>query len=201
MSAQLHPKIIAIAANRFPAAKVELKGRFMLSSRSEHECRIAEMSTGEMTLATSVEPRVGEKIIVYIDELGRFEGEVARLIVDGFIVGMILAKAKSAKLAERLTGYGNRETLELPECRQAERVVPTLRRTTLRLFNGKESVVKIIDLSRASVCLETTVKPLKESKVVVGARPATVQRLFDGGFVAEFETPFAEGELNEFTKL
>lgn len=201
MSVQIHSKVIAIAANRFPVAKVELKGRFMLPSRSEHECRIVEMSTGEMTLAASIAPRIGEKIIVYIAELGRFEGEVRRLVADSFVVGMVLPKAKSAKLAEQLTGYGNRETLELPECRQTERVVPTSRRTTLRLFNGKESVVKIVDVSRSSVCLETSVKPLKESKVVVGARPATVRRLFDGGFVAEFETPFAEGELNEFTKL
>jgi hypothetical protein len=201
MSAQIHPKVIAIAANRFPAAKVELKGRFMLPSRSEHECRIVEMSTGEVTLATSIEPRIGEKIIVYIAELGRFEGEVTRPVANGFVIRMTLPKAKHARLAEQLTCYGNQATLDLPECRKAERVVPTQRRTTLRLFNGKESVVKIVDISCASVSVETSVKPLRESKVVVGARPATVLRLFEGGFVAEFETPFAEGELNEFTKL
>ena len=157
MSAQMHPKVIALAANRFPAAKVELKGRFMLSSRSEHECRIVEMSAGEMTLATSTAPRIGEKIIVYIAELGRFEGEVARLVADGFVIGMALPKAKHARLAEQLTCYGNHATLDLPERGEAERVVPTLRRTTLRLFNGKELVVKIVDISCASVSVETSV--------------------------------------------
>jgi hypothetical protein len=173
----------------------------MPPSRSEHECRIVEMSTSEMMLATSVEVGVGEKIIVYINELGRFEGEVARLVANGFVVGMALPRVKHAKLAEQLTWYGNRETLDLPDSRRAGRIVPLMRRTMLRLFNGKESLVKIIDLSCASVSIETNVKPLMESKVVVGAQPATVLRLFDGGFVAEFDTPFAEGEVNEFTKL
>jgi hypothetical protein len=198
---QVHSKSATDATARFPVAKVDLKGRFMLSSRSEHECQIPEMSTSEMTLVAPVETRIGEKIIVYISELGRFEGEVARRVANGFVVGMSLPKVKHAKLAEQLTWYGNREMLDLPESRRAERIVPLMRRTTLRLFNGKESLVKIIDISRVGVSIETSVKPLKESKVVIGARPATVLRLFDGGFVAEFETPFADGEFNELTRL
>ena len=50
----------------------------MSASLGEHPCEVVEMSTEEMFLATDAEPRIGEKVVVYVTELGRFEGEVVR---------------------------------------------------------------------------------------------------------------------------
>ncbi len=201
MPTQSQQKLNTPGFNRFPTVKVELQGRFMLPSRAEHECQIIEMSTNEIMINAPIGPQIGEKVIIYIAELGRFEGGVVRKEASGFAIGMSLPKAKHMKLAEQLTWYGNREAWDLPDNRRYERIVPFTRRAPLQLSDGKELIVKINDISIGGVSIETNFKPLQGAKVRLGAKPAKVLRVFDGGFVAEFETPFEEGELNEFTKL
>ncbi len=187
--------------DRFPTVKVELRGRFMMPSRSEHDCEVVEMSTNEISIAAPIGPQIGEKVIIYIAELGRFEGGVVRKEPSGFAISMNLPKAKHVKLAEQLTWYGNREAWDLPDNRRYERIVPFTRRAPLHLSDGKEIIVKINDISVGGVSIETNFKLPQGAKVKLGAKPATVLRVFDGGFVAEFNQPFEEGELNEFTKL
>jgi hypothetical protein len=201
MPTQSQLKLKTVELNRYPTVKVELQGRFMLPSRTEHECSVIEMSTREIRISAPVAPEIGEKIIIYIAELGRFEGGVVRQEPAGFAIGMSLPKAKHVKLAEQLTWYGNREAWDLPDNRRYERIVPFMRRTPLHLSDGKEVIVKINDISVGGVNIETNFKLPQGAKVTLGAKPATVLRVFDDGFVAEFDKPFAEGELNEFTKL
>ncbi len=201
MPTQSQLKLKTVELNRYPTVKVELQGRFMLPSRTEHECSVIEMSTREIRISAPVEPEIGEKIIIYIAELGRFEGGVVRQEPAGFAIGMSLPKAKHVKLAEQLTWYGNREAWDLPDNRRYERIVPFMRRTPLHLSDGKEVIVKINDISIGGVNIETNFKLPQGAKVTLGAKSATVLRVFDGGFVAKFDDPFAEGELNEFTKL
>jgi hypothetical protein len=199
MSTLTHLKVAE--KDRFPTVKVELHGRFMLPSRTEHECEVVEMSTQEIRISAPIGPEIGEKVIIYIAELGRFEGGVLRQEPAGFAIGMSLPKAKHHKLAEQLTWYGNREAWDLPDNRRYERIVPFTRRAPLHLSDGTEVIVKINDISIGGVNIETNFKLPQGAKVTLGAKSATVLRVFDGGFVAEFDTPFGESELNEFTKL
>ena len=138
MPTQSQLKLKTVELNRYPTVKVELHGRFMLPSRTEHECSVIEMSTREIKISAPVAPEIGEKIIIYIAELGRFEGGVVRQEAAGFAIGMSLPKAKHVKLAEQLTWYGNREAWDLPDNRRYERIVPFTRRTPLHLSDGKE---------------------------------------------------------------
>lgn len=57
---------------------VSLAGRLMLTTRQEATCRAVDMSPGGLSLETSVQVRPGERIVAYIDEVGRIEGLVAR---------------------------------------------------------------------------------------------------------------------------
>lgn len=183
------------------SVEVDLEGRFMLQTGAEHPCRIVEMSTGEMNFATTVRPPPGERIIVYISELGRFEGDVERHEENGFVIGLKLTETKHRKLAEQLVWFANREAFDLPENRRHKRIVPMMQWTILRLSNGREHMAKINDLSLSGVNIEANARVMVGSQVVIGARPAKVMRVFDGGFVAEFVEPFAEGELDETTRL
>ncbi|MGA8170693.1 MAG: PilZ domain-containing protein [Methylocystis sp.] len=201
MSTQTQLKLKTAELDRYPSVKVELHGRFMLPSRAEHECDVIEMSTREIRISAPVGAEIGEKIVIYIAELGRFEGGVTRREPAGFAIGMSLPKIKHNKLAEQLTWYGNREAWDLPDNRRYERIVPFTRRASLQLADGKEVIVKINDISVGGVSIETNFKPPRGAKVTLGARTATVLRTFEGGFVAVFDTPFAEGELNELTRL
>ncbi|PPD41894.1 MAG: pilus assembly protein PilZ [Methylocystis sp.] len=164
------------------------------------------MSTGEMVIASDVRPVLDDQVIVYIAELGRFEGKVARHEPAGYAVAMSLAPLKHAKLAEQLVWFANRSTLDLSDNRRHKRFVPLTQLTTVRLSNGKERMARINDISASGVNVEVNVSVSKltilvGSQVVVGSKSAKVIRVYDGGFVAKFDEDFAEGAIDETITL
>jgi hypothetical protein len=188
-------------SQRFQRVPVTLFGRYMLESKSEYPCQTVEMSPGDMLVFAPVKPQVGEKVIVYLDELGRFAGVTTRQDPSGFAMSMNLPALKRDKLADQLTWFANRHAIGLPEDRRHERIVPLMRRANLRLPNGEEHIVKIIDISISGVGVETDLKPPMGARVMVGSTPAVVVRHFTGGFAGEFVKPFVPGQVDESTRL
>ncbi len=178
----------------------------MLPSKHEYPCQIIEMSSAEMLFSTPVQPELGEIVVAYIAELGRFEGIVDRHEPTGFAISMNLPELKHKKLAEQLVWYANREVLDLPDSRRHKRFVPLMQLTTVRLANGKERMAKINDISASGVNIEANVSLVNATllvggRVVIGAKAATILRVFQGGFVAQFDEAFPEGELDETIRL
>ncbi|HXY59599.1 MAG TPA: PilZ domain-containing protein [Methylocystis sp.] len=188
-------------SRRFQRVAVSLFGRYMLQSRQEFPCQTEEMSPGDMQLVAPIKPTPGEKVVVYLDELGRFAGEAARLTDSGFAMTFSLPAPKRDRLADQLVWFANRNLIGLPEDRRHERIIPMLRRAVLRLDDGNEIIVRIKDVSISGVGLETEARPVLGSTVTVGATPAVVVRHFEGGFACEFPTPFPPGAIDESTRL
>src|SRR5437660_5827900 len=69
---------------RFQRVRVNLLGRYMLADRREFPCQVANMSPGGMALIAPVAGEPGERIIAYVDHLGRLEGKIARQFENGF---------------------------------------------------------------------------------------------------------------------
>lgn len=190
----------------FNAVEINLEARFMTSSKDEHPCRIVEMSTAEITFETPIKPDIGDMVVVYIKELGRFEGIVEHHSDAGFSISMSLTKVKHTKLAEQLVWFSNREALGLPESRRHKRIVPLMQWTTVKLNNGKEKMAKINDISISGVSIEANISVLNVTLIVggritVGSRAATVLRVFPGGFVATFDHFIDEGDFDETIRL
>lgn len=183
------------------AVPVDLEARFMLPGGEEHACRIVEASTGELVFSTSIKPRYGDRIVVYVSELGRFEGDVERNIEGGFAIGLRLTENKHRKLAAQLVWFANRDRYDLPEARRHRRIVPRMQWTRVKLPDGKEKVVRINDVSLSGVSVESAAAIAVGDRVAFGLKTAVVGRIFEGGFVAQFEEPFADGELTEATRL
>lgn len=186
---------------RYQRVPVKLFGRYMLESRREYPCQTLEMSPGDMTLFAPVKAEVGEKVVVYLDEIGRFAGVAIRQIENGFAMTMNLPPMKRDKLADQLTWFANRHAFNLPEDRRHERIVPLMQRTLLRMPDGQELMVKIRDISLSGVGIETDARPALGARIVVGSTPAIVVRHFEGGIGGEFERPFNVGEIDESTRL
>lgn len=186
---------------RYQRVPVKLFGRYMLESRREYPCQTLEMSPGDMTLFAPVKAEVGEKVVVYLDEIGRFAGVAIRQIENGFAMTMSLPPMKRDKLADQLTWFANRHAFNLPEDRRHERIVPLMQRTLLRMPDGQELMVKIRDISLSGVGIETDARPVLGARIVVGSTPAVVVRHFEGGIGGEFERPFNVGEIDESTRL
>ncbi len=184
------------------SVKVNLEGRFMSPSRAEHPCSIVEMSIGEIAISSAEKPAPGDHVIVYVAELGRFEGVVARHDPAGFALCMTLTAQKQRKLAEQLVWFANRDALQLDEHRRHKRIAPLVRLTSVRLANGAEHVAKINDISRSGVSVEISVsllgvRLLVGSRVFMDSKAATVLRVYKDGFVAEFEESFDLAEIDE----
>ena len=125
---------------RFQRVPVTLFGRYMLESRREYPCQAVEMSPGDMTLFAPVKAQIGERVVVYLDEIGRFAGVVIRQTDGGFALTMKLPPLKRDKLADQLTWFANRHAFSLPEDRRHDRIVPLMQRTLLRLPDGQEII-------------------------------------------------------------
>ena len=136
--AQTRPKVLPLAEERrrFQRVRVNLLGRYMLSDRNEYPCQVANMSPGGMAVIAPVSGQEGERVIAYIDHLGRLEGKIARLYQNGFAMTVAATPRKRDKLAAQLTWLANRHILGLPEDRRHDRIVPRNPRTAIIMPDG-----------------------------------------------------------------
>lgn len=131
----------------------------MLEDRTEHPCQVVDMSPGNVAFRTDRIGMPGEKIIAYIDHIGRIEGVVTRTLQDGFAMTVIASDRKKDKLAAQLTWLANKHELDLPEDRRHERVAPRNPTSVLQLTDGRQYQCRIIDLSLSGAAVEIDVKP------------------------------------------
>ncbi len=144
------------------------------------------MSPGGIALSSEAGVNPGERIVVYLNQVGRIEGRVARIFAGGFAIQMQLTPTKRDKLADQLTWLANRNSLGLPEDRRHDRIAPSDRYTTLKLANGREFAARLIDISLSGAAINVDCRPAIGSPVVVGSTPAQVVRLLDNGIAVEF---------------
>jgi hypothetical protein len=95
----------------------------MLADRREFPCQVIDMSPGGMALIAPIAGQPGERVIAYVDHLGRLEGRVARVLENGFAMTISATLRKWDKLAAQLTWLANRQILNLSEDRRGLRSV------------------------------------------------------------------------------
>src|SRR4030088_897922 len=107
---------------RFQRVHVDLLGRYMLADRREFPCQVINMSPGGMALVAAVAGNPGERVIAYVDHVGRLEGVIARQFENAFPMTIAATPRKRDKLAAQLTWLANRGILGLPEDRRHCRI-------------------------------------------------------------------------------
>jgi hypothetical protein len=180
---------------RFQRVKVNLLGRFMADSRQEYPCQIINMSPGGAAMIAAVAPAPGERIIVYIDQIGRVEGTVVRHIPGGFAIEIHATARKRDKLASQLTWLANRHVLNLPEDRRHERLTPKNPNTEITLPDGSAHPVRVVDMSLSGAALSTAIRPPVGQSVLLGRVRARVVRHIEGGIALEFASLQTEDAL------
>lgn len=186
---------------RHQRVKVSVMGRYMLSNRQEFPCQSIDMSPGGMTVAAPVRGAIGERVICYLDGLGRVEGTITRHIEAGFAMALAMSVNKRDKLADQLTWLANRARLGLPEDRRHERIEPRKRTNTLRLADGREYQIRIIDVSLSGIAINTDYKPPLNELVTVGNTRGRVIRHFDNGIAIEFSRLLSPGRFDESIEI
>ncbi len=184
---------------RHSRVKVRLPGQFMRENRQEFPCITIDMSLGGVALAADERVDLAERIVAYLDHVGRVEGRVVREFQGGFAIAMKLPSLKRERLADQLTWLANRQDLGMPEDRRHERIRPRKARTTLILPTGREVMASIVDVSQSGVAvsLASPVAPPVGTPVTIGTTKGHVVRLFPNGLAVEFTRMIPQSEFSE----
>ncbi|MFZ3308733.1 MAG: PilZ domain-containing protein [Xanthobacteraceae bacterium] len=186
--ADRRPDLRALSQDRrrHQRVKVNLLGRYMLADRREFPCQVINMSPGGMALIAPVVGATAERVIAYVDHLGRLEGQIARLFENGFAMTISSTARKRDKLAAQLTWLANRNILSLPEDRRHGRIVPRNPVGRLILPNGINITCRIIDVSQSGAGVSSKERPQIGALVTLGKVQGRVVRHLEDGFAIEF---------------
>ena len=171
---------------RHQRVRVNLLGRYMLADRREFPCQVVNMSPGGIALIAPVSGNVGDRVIAYVDHLGRLEGQIARPLQNGFAMTIAATPRKRDMLAAQLTWLANRQILGLPEDRRHDRIVPRNPRSTMILPDGKAIVCRIVDMSLSGAAIASEFRPEVGMLITLGKTQSRVVRHIENGFAVEF---------------
>jgi len=182
------PSLRALSEDRrrFQRVRVNLLGRYMLADRREFPCQVVNMSPGGMALIAPVAGQPGERVVAYVDHVGRLEGQIARIFQNGFAMTVAATARKRDKLAAQLTWLANRHMLGLPEDRRHGRIVPRNPSGRLIMPNGINVTCRIIDVSQSGAGIATDQRPPIGALVTLGKVQGRVVRHLEDGFAIEF---------------
>jgi hypothetical protein len=170
---------------QFQRVDLTLFGRYMLANRQEFPCQVLNMSPGSVALMTPKSGAVGERVVAYVDHIGRLEGVVLRHFDGGFAMSVQATERKRDKLAAKLTWLANKNELKLPEDRRHERIVPRQRNAEARLEDGR--AYRTLD-----------VRPAIGTVVWLGNMRGRVVRHFEDGVAIEFAVVQTRDSLERF---
>src|SRR5947207_2704133 len=182
-----HARALRDERRRFQRVRVNLLGRYMLADRREFPCQIVDMSPGDIAVEAPVTGEPGQRVVAYIDHLGRIEGTIQRILPTGFAMSIAATPRKRDKLAAQLTWLANRHILGLPEDRRHDRIVPRNPRTTVGLPNGTAIICRIIDMSLSGAAIASTPdsRPEIGALITLGKAQGRVVRHIEEGFAVE----------------
>ena len=154
------------------------------------------MSPFDAIVSCGTRPETGERIVAYVDYIGRIEGKVTEVSGRSFTISLNATDRKRDKLSAQLTWLANKHELGLPEDRRHERVSPA---SEIRLDDGRRYPCRIIDLSVSGAAVEIDVRPAFGTMVLLGNMRGRVVRHFQEGIAMEFMTLQPEDAINQLS--
>lgn len=176
-------------------ARVEapLKARYLGPDGHEHPCLVVNISAGGALLRAKISPAESDSIVLYVDEVGRFECKVIRSGKHSFAVDYRGRRSKTARTADALTLTLNQPSQKAAELRAAPRIKhdePAL----VTLENGDRIPCSIIDISLTGASIEIDPRPPLGSILALGKTRAKVVRRHEKGVGVIFSGPAARME-------
>ncbi|WP_132956498.1 PilZ domain-containing protein [Rhizobium sp. BK251] len=182
----------------FQRVPINMQGRLMLANYEEYECTVVDMSPGDMYVTCLGRPRASERVVAYIDHLGRVEGQAIALDNRGFTMSINATDRKREKLAAQLTWLANKHELGLPEDRRHDRLTPRTTVSEITLEDGARYTCRIMDLSLSGAAVDVEVRPAIGTPLRLGNMRGRVVRHFVEGVAIEFLSLQSRETLREF---
>lgn len=184
---------IAFVDRRSIATTASIAGRYSLANkrniraeRREFACRTLSISPHSVALTGPVRGAVGERVIAHFDEVGKLEGQVLRLAPDGFVMSVVMADDRRARLAAKIDWLDKHRHYRLPDDRKHKRIIPKNPHSTILLADGTVMGCFVIDMSVSGVAVSADITPQLGDVLAVGKIIGRVVRLFPEGFALRF---------------
>ncbi len=171
---------------RFRRVALDLPGKlFFPADESEERCTVIDLSPGGAAIKSAASPPIGTAVVLYVDNFGRFEGNVARRDDGGFGIAFICTPAKRERTAEQLTLFLNKALSDESVLRRHER---TGKKGFAKFTRADGQIVsgEVMDISVGGVSLRTAVKPPIGEFVLIAQIAGRVARHHDYGIGIEF---------------
>lgn len=167
--------------------------RGLTGDGQEFQATTVDVCAGGLRINLARPMTVGENLVLYIDDIGRVEGVVARVLSEiGYAIEFRVPARKRDKIADQLTWLINRDRLGLTDEREAERRIGG-GQVVATYGKGVPVACTVADVSIFGVALRTTgPRPMIGDAVTVGERTGTCVRYIEGGFAVDFRTLHAE---------
>lgn len=173
---------------------VSVNGRLMVPDGQEFSCKVTDISLVGIALQSNAKVLINDHLIIYLDDLGRFEGPVRRFLNEGFAIELKLPDTHRAKVEERIqwlskmqAGEGNKAE----NLRQFPRHMPDSRSlgTTSKIIleNGEQIDCKVLDMSLSGVLVGTHLRLPIGSPVTIGRMKGHVVRHAPEGLGIQFD--------------
>jgi hypothetical protein len=189
-------RTIAQERRRHQRVKVSLLGRYMLADRREYPCQTLDMSPGGVALVGPALGKTGDRVVVYLDHLGRIEGVITRVFENGFALALTASVRKRDKLAAQLTWLASRHVLGMPEDRRHDRIEPR-RASTVLIIDDQEVACRVVDVSLSGAAISVEARPPIGAPVTLGRTAARVVRHLENGIALEFTREQQREEIEE----
>jgi nucleoid DNA-binding protein len=164
---------------RHPRIKLTLRGRYMLADGSEYPCETVDVSPFGIAIKGRTAGVLGERVVAYIQDLGRVEGGIVRRASGWFAVEICAPACKRERLAKKIAWLVELDEGRLSDLRRSARVEMDFEPITL-LADGQEFSAELIDASMDGAAVRVGVSLRNGTKVILGGKPARVVRRFGG---------------------
>src|SRR5687767_3287711 len=200
-------KVIARASKerrRFRRVSLNITGRLYIPSTEEEAmCTVQDISPGDVALRCDLKEEPNGRAVIYLDNLGRFEGPIVRNANGGFVMTFSCSVQKREKLADQLTLELNRHLLGDSDIRRYDRVEAVSGSYThFTRSTGEQVRCEVLDLSLTGVSVRTDHRPPVGEHVLIGHRAGRVARHHADGMGVEFlGLTFAPGSETDMPQM
>lgn len=197
----LRRRIIRLSAYypfKFRSVDVNLPGRFMRADRSEYDCVAYIMSAGEVSIQTSIITATDERIVAYLETVGRVAGQVTALTQHGFVMTIVAPSKHRDKLADKLTWLHNLNKSGINDDRDQKRFTPVHDKCEISVVTGEVYQCRLIDMSIGGMAVNVDLRAPVGSLVKFEDASAVVVRNFQGGIALEFVDKPSKSVINKY---
>ncbi len=172
---------------RWRRMALPMEGRMLLENGRECGVDVIDVSPGGLFVRSDLRPRMGGRIVLILDRLGRIEVDVVRKELTRFAGVIKATDRKRDRLADALTWFDAQRKYGLQDDRRAPRERRS-GRVRATFADGLVTQARLIDVSDVGANVESLERPKIGEGVCLDGRPGRVARRHESGFAVAYDT-------------